>query len=86
MLNRGSIYTLLCFIIMYSYVKRRLKQIYQNLIEDRYKEKAATTKKANIYFNHLVRASRTRKNNVYISKFCCIKGFFTLKSTVCMFV
>ena len=60
MLNRGSIYTLLCFIIMYSYVKRRLKQIYQNLIEDRYKEKAATTKKANIYFNHLVRAKRLK--------------------------
>ena len=40
----------------YVNAKQRLQRINQNLTEDRYKGKAAATKKANIYFNHLVRA------------------------------
>ena len=61
-----------------SYVnaKQRLQQINQNLTEDRYKEKAAATKKANImYFNHLVRAKRLK----YMLTFLVgVVGFFLI--------
>ena len=41
----------------YLNVKQRIKQMNQNLTEDRLEEKAIPTRKANMYFNNLVRTN-----------------------------
>ena len=47
-------------VISYLNVKQRIKQMNQNLTEDRYEEKAIPSRKINMCFNNLVGTKRLK--------------------------